>query len=191
MSDLEIFRTTLAETIAWCGERLSLADPSASLRSIELRPRASKVFESRESAIQHVARERSWLLHDRRPFPAFTNGAVGKLLVYEPDMNLADGAAQVASAGFFDVDNIPPWDTWLGHLRRAAATHRPAGEQAGDTEELWCPAERSFLLISWVPTQFLELAGKGIWANPEQCINWAVDVEHDFFQELRQADLMS
>jgi len=27
--------------------------------------------------------------------------------------NLADGAAKHPSKGFFDVDNTPPWDTWV------------------------------------------------------------------------------
>ena len=33
--------------------------------------------------------------------------------MHAPDDNLADGAAALASRGFFDEDNAPPWDTWL------------------------------------------------------------------------------
>lgn len=71
----------------------------------------------------------------------------GRLLLYAPNENLFDGAAQYASKGFFNVDNVPPCDTWV------------------------CFFEE--YLVSWVPTQLLELANTGIEANPEQCILWA------------------
>lgn len=71
----------------------------------------------------------------------------GKLLLYAPDENLFDGAAEYSSRGFFDVDNIPPWDTWI------------------------CLFEE--YVLSWVPPQLLDLANAGIEVNPEQCILWA------------------
>jgi hypothetical protein len=85
----------------------------------------------------------------------------------------------VASQDFFDVDNVPPWDTWLGYIygtwehttRRARLTH--------------------LYLLSWVPPAFIALADDGIWANPEQCIRWAVDVEHDFLRQLQSVGLLA
>jgi hypothetical protein len=71
----------------------------------------------------------------------------GKFLLYAPNENLFDGAAQYSSKGFFNVDNVPPWDTWVCFF----------GEY----------------LVSWVPPQLLELANAGVEANPEQCILWA------------------
>jgi hypothetical protein len=71
----------------------------------------------------------------------------GRLLLYAPNENLFDGAAQYSSKGFFNVDNVPPWDTWV------------------------CFFEE--YLVSWVPPQLLELANAGVEANPEQCILWA------------------
>jgi hypothetical protein len=84
------------------------------------------------------------------PSPPLEGLAGGRLLLYSPDENLFDGAAQVSSKGFFDVDNIPPWDTWVCFFQRH--------------------------LVSWVPPQLLELAGQGIDVNPEQCILWASDI---------------
>jgi hypothetical protein len=67
-------------------------------------------------------------------------------LEYVPDENLFDGAARYSSKGFFDVDNVLAWDTWVyffqGHL------------------------------ISWVPSQLVELVNDGVDANPEGCIFW-------------------
>lgn len=68
----------------------------------------------------------------------------GKLLLYAPDENLFDGAAEYSSKGLFDVDNIPPWDTWVCFF----------GEY----------------IVSWVPPQLLDLANAGINVNPEQCV---------------------
>jgi hypothetical protein len=73
----------------------------------------------------------------------------GRLLLYAPDENLACGAAEYASKGFFDVNNVPPWDTWV------------------------CMSGK--YLVSWVPAKLLRLAQQGIDVNPEQCILWADD----------------
>ncbi len=70
----------------------------------------------------------------------------GRFLIYFPHENLADGAAQVGSNGFFDVNNVPPWDLWVSFSEGA--------------------------LISWVPLGLIELAQMGIDANPEECIRW-------------------
>jgi hypothetical protein len=71
----------------------------------------------------------------------------GKLLHYWPHENLACGAAEYSSNGFFDVDNVPPWDTWVSF--------------------------DGLTLISWVPAILIPLAQAGIDANPEECISWA------------------
>ncbi len=69
-----------------------------------------------------------------------------KILLYAPEENLADGAAKYSSKGFFDVDNVPPWDTWLTFSNG--------------------------ILLSWVPELLVGLAQNGIDANPEGCIRW-------------------
>ena len=71
----------------------------------------------------------------------------GRLLLYYPDENLACGAAEVSSNGFFDVNNVPPWDIWVHFSERT--------------------------LVCWVPPLLLEAAQMGIDVNPEECIRWA------------------
>jgi hypothetical protein len=71
----------------------------------------------------------------------------GRLLFYYPHENLACGAAEVSSNGFFDVNNVPPWDIWVDFSERT--------------------------LVSWVPSTLLEAAQMGIDMNPEGCIRWA------------------
>ena len=76
--------------------------------------------------------------------------AGGRLLVYEPDNNMACGLAQCESNGFFDVNNTPPWDRWIGYI------HEP----------------RSNYLLSWVPHAYISIAQSGLDVNPEMCIQW-------------------
>jgi hypothetical protein len=71
----------------------------------------------------------------------------GRLLHYWPHENLACGAAEYSSNGFFDQNNVPPWDTWISFDGR--------------------------VLVSWVPAILIPLAQDGIDANPEACIAWA------------------
>lgn len=71
----------------------------------------------------------------------------GRLLLYSPSENLACGAAEVSSNGFFDVNNVPPWDIWVDFSEGT--------------------------LVSWVPPALLDVAQMGIYVNPEACIRWA------------------
>src|SRR5262249_8737478 len=81
--------------------------------------------------------------------------AGGRILLYAPADNLFDGAAQYASKGFFDVNNTPPWDTWM--------------------------AFEDKYLVSWVPPLLVDLVDAGINVNPEQCIMWADEISQERF----------
>jgi len=69
------------------------------------------------------------------------NEAGGQLLLYNPNENLACGAAEHSSNEFFDVNNVPPWDIWV--------------DFSEDT------------LTSWVPPALVDVAQTGIDVNPE------------------------
>jgi len=98
-------------------------------------------------AVAEVISNRLREINQRSNATDEVNPDFGKLLMYFPFENLADGAAQVSSSGFFDVNNVPPWDIWIGFSENAA--------------------------ISWVPPAFIDAAQSGIDTNPEQCILWA------------------
>ncbi|MCY1043009.1 hypothetical protein OV208_16940 [Corallococcus sp. bb12-1] len=65
----------------------------------------------------------------------------------------------MATGGFFDDDNVPPWDTWVGQFR----------------EDPEMPQQSQDYIISWVPPVFVEAVARGIQANPEYCIQWLED----------------
>ena len=120
---------------------------SPSLQPVSFEP--AQPFVARAQIVETLADKRAEQLRIEQRYPStpLMDLGGGRLLLYAPDENLCDGAAQSSSKGFFDVDNIPPWDTWV------------------------CFVDR--YLVSWVPPQLLDLANQGINANPEQCILWA------------------
>jgi hypothetical protein len=128
--------------------------------------------------------ERSGRLRSRgqRDLPPVTDLCGGRLLAYFPDDNLADGFAQTVSKGFFDVDNIPPYDTWVWivddtrHFKYADGVN---GELQAN------------YLVAWVPPDFFEFADSGVDANPEGCIQWLDMLDNAFVQSLRRLKLIA
>ena len=149
------FERRLAETIAWCAPRARAEDPKHSLRSEELTP--GLLARDRADMVRSVAQYRRGSARDI----AVANGAEsmrgGRLLIYFPDADLADGAAEVQSRGFFDVHNVPPWDTWIALADDKPAVTDPSFQQ---------------YMIAWVPHELIACATAGIDVNPERCIAW-------------------
>ena len=77
-------------------------------------------------------------------------------MVYFPDENLCDGYAELVSKVFFDVDNLPAYDTWVSFFDEESRPQR---------------SSRRYL-ICYVPVAAIDAAGAGIDGNPEECIVW-------------------
>ena len=168
----EKFKERLAQTIFWCASRADISNPKDSLRTPELRPRILE--ESRFSAVETIAFERERLGGDEirnAQLPKDLGG--GRLLAYFPDANLCCGAAEDETNGFFDVDNVPAWDTWVAYFA--------GGKRHSYTS----------YLISWIPPQFVELVSRGIHVNPEECIVWLADAGVSFAVDLRREGLLA
>lgn len=117
------------------------------LRSPELQPSSSlSGAEIPGFIVQSVVSRRAALVSELSHPQTAAYRAEGRLLTYWPEENLACGGAEYASVGFFDGDNAPPWDTWVAFSGKG--------------------------LLSWVPGELVDLASKGIEANPEACIAW-------------------
>jgi hypothetical protein len=117
------------------------------LRSPELQPFSALAgAKDPGSIVQSVITRRATLVRELTHIQIGAYRAEGRLMSYWPEENLACGGAEYASVGFFDVDNTPPWDTWV--------------------------AFSGGVLLSWVPGELVDLASKGIEANPEACIAW-------------------
>ncbi len=76
--------------------------------------------------------------------------------MYEPEVNLFHGLEEEETLGYVDINNIPPWDTWIAYIVEPEAE----GLQ-------WVQ-----YLLSWVPPEFIPLVGGGIDVCPDECIRW-------------------
>lgn len=169
------FWQRVAETQEWCAMHFSADDPRFSLRSKKLGPpsvdfswapswdgtrsisewndlRADE--DARRSWVDTMSDGRASLLADavRHPGSVSDCNRAQQFLVYLPGTNLGDGAAASVSAGYFDNDNIAPWDTWL----------------------MYCPAYcGEGKLISLVPPELTEMVDYAMRCNAEECLYWA------------------
>ena len=148
----ERLRARLAETVAWCDSLRSLEE----FRSTPLKPRL--FHDGPDDVVCDLGGNRHLQLRNKglQVSQQSPITVAGRFLLYFPDENLADGYAEVVSGGFFDVDNLPAYDTWVsmiedeGHPRDSARRH----------------------LLCYVPEPFIEAANAGIDGNPEECIVW-------------------
>src|SRR6185503_19920357 len=171
---LEQFKLRLAQTILWSAPRTDIPNPATSLRTPELRPHLLE--ESRVSAVDTVASSREVLggVEIRKAtIPSRLGG--GRLLIYFPNNDLACGAAAQETAGFFDMNNVPPWDTWVDYCK-----DEQSNIDSFDSE----------YLIAWVPPEFVGLANEWIAVNPEQCIQWLSDTSVELANALRAENLL-
>ena len=172
LKSVKQFELYLAQTILWCAPRVDVSNPKNCLRTPELRPR---VFErDRFSAVDFVAIERiryGGIEFRDAQVPKDLGG--GRLLAYFPETNLYDGAAEIHTDGFLDVDNLPGWDTWVAFFEDEPETNYGS------------------YLIAWIPSEFVELVSEGIAYNPEECIMWLSDTDISFAQQLRRVGLLA
>jgi hypothetical protein len=166
-SSLEAFRRRLAQTVAWCLEHADPADPRNSLRSDDTRPRTLE--QNYFDAVSTVV-SRRWPWNRADPAAVEPMLAGGRLLVYYPDADLCDGAAEVESGGFFDLFNAPPWETWVAFASDNAASNQSYASY----------------LIAYAPRVFLDRCSAGIEVNPEECIKWIDDADVAFRDLLRR-----
>lgn len=152
-TQLPSFLQALKDTIDWCEPRATIEDPKNCLRSDSLSP--YPFAGSRSEVVDSVVQQRhpgfKW-----SPSQSADNLAQGRLLVYLPDQNMSDGMAEAESYGFFDVTNVPPWDTWVAYVEEPAAYG---------------------YLVCWVPKVLIGIAAHGINMNPEGCIAWLEDTD--------------
>lgn len=137
---LELFRERLAETVSWCQRRAEGGPPGSMLRSVSLVPPPALPWPDTLGGVAEQRRAllgRSW----RRSLDPLAGGA---LLRYRPTPPHSGGDARIASDGYFDDRDTPPWDTWVSYVE--------TGEES--------------YLIAWVPPAALALATAGLKAAP-------------------------
>lgn len=176
LGDTVAFEIRLAETIAWCIRHADILEPRDSLRSDELKPEFVcnenlYLYDSakRIKDIRQLLEKRSKLLGKEIASVATEADLKGgKLIVYFPDENVFDGASEVASMEFFDGEDEPAWDTWVGLFR---------------------DYKREYI-VSYIPPQFLSLVNDGIEVNCVDCIQWIDNSTTKLAIKLRQKGII-
>ena len=155
----------LAETIAWCNHHARTDDAGTSTRSPALRPplmelpqreRLWSLLDSPgvpEAAVEHVcqARRRELARLGIPVAPVGRDMAGGRVLLTTLDTDSCVAATE-PSNGFYDIDDLPGWDTWFWH--------RPTDQPWG---AIYC----------WVPARLIQLASNGMDVIPVLCVKWA------------------
>jgi hypothetical protein len=153
--DVHVFRRRVDEAACWCLERARVEDPRGSLRQLPDPLAAVGPLHARpEAVVGELVRSRAASVGRIDPLGGRAND--GRILVYLPNVDLQDGAAEVATRGFFDVHNTPGWDTWIALFEDPAA---------GSAQERLC-------LLAFIPTVLVPLVDHGVDVNPEECIVW-------------------
>jgi len=170
------FIKRLTEAIAWCRDVGSLSQPGTSLRTCKI---AQADLTSQRHQVSIVCLERSRRLSSsgKRDLSPVADLCGGRLLAYFPDDNLFCGTAEAESQGFFDVDNIPPYDTWVWMVRNIRAFAYADGAR-GEMDVNY--------LVAWIPPDFVQLASAGVAVNPEACILWLDTLDDEFVRSLRR-----
>ena len=163
----------LNECACWITlNRRKLSSPLARFRSPELSVATDSVGfdpESWSRLVSVLVDERSRLMPPQ-PRGRSLFALKGRMLVMDPQSTLCDGAAELESGGFFDSQNVPPWDTWVGFFW---------------DERLPESAFRTCLLC-WVPDFAIPQVNAGIAANPEGCIGWSSDVDSPLLRSVKE-----
>ncbi len=154
----------LAETVAWCSRHARADNAGASTRTAPLCPpvmalpqrqRLSRLLDvsgETKAAVDFVCQARRLELA-RLGIPVVAVGpdlAGGRILFTTIDTDSCE-AATGPSNGYYDLDDLPGWDTWFFHR----PTDRPWGA-------IYC----------WVPSHLVELARSGMNVIPVMSVEW-------------------
>ncbi len=159
------FLRRISEAARWCGHQLRSVNPT--LRSEELRPARELIFESGANLSGSAFREfyrdqvrligaevdalvlrRHTLLRDLET--GEDKSGNGRLLLFSPFYSTGDTLAHFESEKFFDLNDVPPWDTFVTYW------FDPEMEEGRDG------ARRENGIICWIPNAFVGLADAGV-----------------------------
>lgn len=157
--------SSVRETALWCSLK---QPPIVGFRSELLRPPAPLLDEpigfvldlghaSVSSVVADICERRHReLIRLLTPETTETEGRI--LVTTAIKESVVDGAASAASSGWFDSNDLPPWDTWFAYAR--LNTRRFTEREA---------------LFAFVPHAWEARVEQGMKVNPIDCIEWATE----------------
>jgi hypothetical protein len=209
--NIDALQWRLAEVITWCTRHGSLRDAAEAavmLRTQQLCPiglvyakgdyvvtEGSYTYfepslgrqqpEALKGIVEGVATRRAeeLKLSHRYPVAPAQTLAGGRLLCYAPYENLAEGVEEASTDGYFDLEAVPPWDTWLWFCTEETPIFRPSSKQT-----FW----NSNYLISWVPSELVDIVSQGgVATSSTDALAWADELDSALFRQLRVAGILA
>ena len=147
---------------AWCNLKWDLENIRSCLRNLEFSPE----FFGRDHfyTVDSMINARRFALEDQKE-KSCADLTGGRILVYEPDMNIFDGLSEAETKGYVDVNDCPPWDTWVGYI--------------ASVETRW--------VLSWVPSTAISLVNEGAEVNCTDCFYWLSELDTSWAKEIMRA----
>jgi len=155
----------LRQTAAWCLHAVDHDDLGASTRTEAIRPdlfvdcdhltRLEAIHNATGTlhrAVQQICERRASLIKKLRlklPTADYCSVA-GRLFGTDFDTDSCEAATDVSN-GFFDLSDIPGWDTWFAYEPHDGIQARVYG---------------------WIPNEIAAPVGRGIWAIPVESVWW-------------------
>jgi hypothetical protein len=96
--------------------------------------------------------------------------ARGDYVCHRPGRSLATGEAEIASRGYYDVEDRPPIASWIAVLAPAAGSSRDCDDIA---------------IVAWIPPADLERARSGCRACPNGALTLLTDLAPEAHRQLR------
>ena len=132
------------------------------------------------SLIEPVVHRRRELLAGRCTVaPGKIDLAGGRLLLSFYEYTDHDGATEYETSGYLDINDVPPWDTWVGDVPctrtappRMKSIHTVLGGENVDR-----------ILVAWVPSQFAEIVTAAMKTEAMGMLAWSDELptrEHAF-----------
>jgi len=185
------FIKQLQLTMLWCQSRINPSDPANCLRSRYLRPQLD-TFGYRDDnvwihpeLVGQVIRKREFLLSSSpESVPVGRiNQRKGRLLLAAQDYSNHNGLTSDLTNGFFDLNDVPPWDSWVTLIhgeKQGMSLSLDNGDWPstmnsvfGYTDLMWR------ILVSWVPDEFQEIVSEAIKAECIGMLAWADDLPEE------------
>ncbi|MBL8818547.1 MAG: hypothetical protein JNL58_21140 [Planctomyces sp.] len=155
----------LRQTASWCLHAVKVDDLATSTRTGAICPdlfancdhiarldAIHKTTGTLQVAIQQICERRAALIEElnlKLPTIDFCKAA-GRLFGTDFDTDSCEAATDLSN-GFFDLSDIPGWDTWFAY--------EPHNHIQG---RAYC----------WVPNEIVAPVGRGIWAIPVDSVWW-------------------
>jgi len=152
---LEPIRERLAETVSWC-QRRTAGNLAESLRSAALAPPPARPW---PETLKPVAEARLRLLGRswRRSVEPLGGGL---LLLYFPLSSNSGGRAAIASGGYLDDRDTPPWDTWVAYLEEVGRNYLVAWVPPEAMTNVTAATRLPTAAIRWLDASGVELEGQ-------------------------------